>query len=55
LALNVGTPKAFDNSSPGLPQPWVKSFINPLNSEGVPIANRTLSVFLIFFSLFTQG
>jgi len=39
-----GTPKALANASPGLPQPWVKSCPNLLNSEGVPIAPNTFSV-----------
>src|SRR5687768_12108594 len=46
------TPKALANGSPGLLQPWVTSCTHLFNSEGVPIANQTLSAFYFSFNCF---
>src|SRR5688572_33139086 len=40
------TPKALANASPGLLQPWVRSYTKVLNSEGVQCKPNTFSVFL---------
>src|SRR5687767_8150889 len=42
------TPKALANASPGLLQPWVRSYTKVLNSEGVPMQTEHVQCFLIF-------